>query len=77
MFLVREHGRYWTRPVKVMNRTIEALKEGIVNLLRPGCKGCDVCSIYHKYNKILKVRDSLDVKLLPSYTELEANIIDF
>ena len=77
VFLVHEHGKYWTKPVKVSNRTVDALKESIVKTLRPECNKCIVCAIYNKYNKALRIRDDLDVKLLPSYTELEANIIDF
>ena len=77
VFLVREHGRYWTKPVKISSRTIDALKEGIIKTLRPKCKDCSVCAIYNKYNKALKVKYDSDVKFLPSYSELEANIIDF
>ena len=77
MFLVREYGKYWTKPVMPERLTINSLKRVIVKELRPTCKHCDIPSITMKYHRDVKILNNNDVKALENYSELEATISEF
>lgn len=76
MFLVRERGKYWTRLVVLKERTVEALKTAILNLLRPKCKNCDVFDIHDKYDRNKSINTTDEVMKLPNYFEIEVDIIE-
>ena len=75
VFLVREYGKYWTKPVSLENRSIEALKKAIIKKMRPRCSNCAVFDVYDKYDRKHKINTSDAIMDLADYSELEAIIL--
>ena len=77
VFLVRERGQYWTKPVFPKEKTIEALKSAIIQLFRPKCEECEICNIHEKYDRNSIINTTEQLAELPNYFEMEVDLTKF